>query len=290
VHSYSSLLRDALERTSSIEIVDVGESTAVDAPAGEPPADSSPSPQLAELAGWRGRRFGNALHTAFETCDLRAPIAGQHVRVRRALRAHGLPQPEATLVTPLVRLLERVRVADLGLGDGWALADIATSDRRIEFQFDLALHDATISALPAVCAAHGYALDLPAAASAGTLEGFLKGYIDLVFRRDGRHHVLDYKSNWLGAHIDDYAPGALAIAMREHHYDLQLLIYCVALHRYLGTRVAGYDYDRHVGHALYLFVRGIGVAPLAGIHAERPSRALIEAIDALLGGSHGDAR
>jgi exodeoxyribonuclease V beta subunit len=191
-------------------------------------------------------------------------------------------------VAPLARLLERVRVADLGIGA--ALADLRDGDRLIEFQFDLALHEAAIGALPGVCARHGYELHLPAAANAGTLAGFLKGYVDLVFRHEGRHHVLDYKSNWLGAHVDDYAPAALAVAMRDHHYDLQLLIYCVALHRYLGTRVVDYDYDRHVGHALYLFVRGIGLAPSAGIHAQRPPRALIEAIDALLGGGTGGVR
>jgi exodeoxyribonuclease V beta subunit len=30
------------------------------------------------------------------------------------------------------------------------------------------------------------------------VRGMLKGFIDLVFRHNGRYYLLDYKSNWLG--------------------------------------------------------------------------------------------
>lgn len=42
----------------------------------------------------------------------------------------------------------------------------------------------------------------------------------------------------------------------EHRYDLQYVLYLLALHRQLKARLPDYDYDQHVGGALYLFLRG----------------------------------
>ena len=42
----------------------------------------------------------------------------------------------------------------------------------------------------------------------------------------------------------------------DNRYDLQYVLYLLALHRQLKARLADYDYDRHMGGALYLFLRG----------------------------------
>ncbi|WP_153111585.1 exodeoxyribonuclease V subunit beta [Propionivibrio limicola] len=115
------------------------------------------------------------------------------------------------------------------------------------------------------------------------LNGMLKGFMDLVFLHEGRYFVADYKSNWLGTTDADYTPSAMDEAIRAHRYDLQYAIYLLALHRLLKSRLPDYDYDRHVGGAAYLFVRGLG-APSAGVHYERPPKALIESLDALFAG------
>ena len=49
-----------------------------------------------------------------------------------------------------------------------------------------------------------------------------------------------------------------------------------------------YDYDRHVGGAVYLFLRG-HAAPTGGLHLEKPPRALMEALDRLFSGQGGVA-
>jgi exodeoxyribonuclease V beta subunit len=56
--------------------------------------------------------------------------------------------------------------------------------------------------------------------------------------------------------------------MDSHQYHLQSLIYTLALHRFLGTRVAEYRYDDQVGGVYYLFLRAMH--PHA-IHRERAS-------------------
>ncbi len=89
------------------------------------------------------------------------------------------------------------------------------------------------------------------------MRGMLKGFIDLVFRHEGRYYLLDYKSNWLGEDREAYTRPAMEQAMRAHRYDLQYQLYSLALHRYLRHRLADYDYDRHFGGVIYLFLRGM---------------------------------
>jgi exodeoxyribonuclease V beta subunit len=117
------------------------------------------------------------------------------------------------------------------------------------------------------------------------LNGLLKGYVDLVFEYAGRYYVADHKSNRLGEGDDAYTPAAMRRAVLGHRYELQYVLYLLALHRLLRARLgAAYDYDRHVGGAVYLFLRG-HAAPGGGLHLERPPRQLIEALDALFAGS-----
>ena len=106
------------------------------------------------------------------------------------------------------------------------------------------------------------------------LAGMLKGSMDLVLEHAGRYYVLDYKSN----RLPGYAAAQLRGSVLSHRYDVQYALYLLALHRLLKARLPDYDYERHVGGAIYLFLRGVG-GPGAGVHADRPPRALIEALD-----------
>ena len=139
----------------------------------------------------------------------------------------------------------------------------------------------TAGALASLLREFGYPVP---ALSFGVLEGYLRGFIDLVARHDGRYYVLDYKSNHLGPNAGDYAHAPMQVAMFEHHYVLQYLLYTVAVHRHLSLRLPDYDYDRHFGGVYYLFVRGMAPEHAAGtgVYRARPSRELIaELSDAL---------
>jgi len=126
------------------------------------------------------------------------------------------------------------------------------------------------------------------ALSRDTLNGMFKGFVDLAFEHAGRYYVVDYKSNWLGEGDAAYTAEAMAAAVAAQRYDLQYVLYLLALHRQLQLRLPDYDYDRHVGGALYLFLRGSRAAG-QGIHRARPPRALIEALDALFKGETVEA-
>jgi exodeoxyribonuclease V beta subunit len=112
------------------------------------------------------------------------------------------------------------------------------------------------------------------------LEGMLTGFMDLVLRHEGRYYVLDYKSN----RLPGYMPGQLQQAMLAHRYDVQAVLYVLALHRLLKSRLAGYEFDRHIGGALYLFLRGVD-QPESGLLHLSPPRALIESLDAVFAGA-----
>src|SRR5690606_30883825 len=99
--------------------------------------------------------------------------------------------------------------------------------------------------------------------------------------------ILDWQSNHLGDHPEDYAPARLEAAMQAHGYHLQHLLYTVALHRHLGRSLPGYDYETHFGGVLYLFVRGVRPGwqldgQPAGVFHHRCPAATLNALDALL--------
>jgi exodeoxyribonuclease V beta subunit len=156
---------------------------------------------------------------------------------------------------------------------------------QVELEFWLPAVQADVQRIDALVTHHtlGGAARVPLGAQ--RLNGLLKGYVDLVFEHAGRYYVADHKSNRLGEGDDAYTPAAMRRAVLGHRYELQYVLYLLALHRLLRARLgAAYDYERHVGGAVYLFLRG-HAAPGGGLHLERPPRQLIEALDALFAGS-----
>lgn len=112
--------------------------------------------------------------------------------------------------------------------------------------------------------------------------GMLMGFADLVFEANGRYWVLDYKTNYLGASAQAYTPQALEQAMLHHRYDLQAMLYMLALHRLLKTRLGTrYLPEQHLGGALYWFVRGLD-APSAGVLQLPANAAILEQVDVWL--------
>src|SRR5262249_18406434 len=111
-----------------------------------------------------------------------------------------------------------------------------------------------------------------------------KGYVDMIFRWEGRFYLLDWKSNFLGPTIEAYGREGLEATMRREFYLLQCALYSVALHRYLTFRIPDYHYERHFRGAFYLFLRGINSArgPEFGIYRDRPSWELISELNRCL--------
>ncbi|CAM3754361.1 RecBCD enzyme subunit RecB [Pseudomonas reidholzensis] len=154
---------------------------------------------------------------------------------------------------------------------------------QIEMEFWFASHRVDVLQLDQLVARHTHGGAARPAAEASQLNGMFKGFIDLAFELDGRYYVTDYKSNWLGPDTQSYNAMAMEQAILDHRYDLQYVLYLLALHRQLRARLPDYDYDRHVGGALFIFLRGASRSG-HGVYFAKPPRALIEALDALFRG------
>jgi exodeoxyribonuclease V beta subunit len=165
---------------------------------------------------------------------------------------------------------------------------VPNSRKLVELEFHLPSRHLDAAALGHMLRRAGQAVP---ALQFGTLDGYLRGFIDLVFEHGGRYYLLDWKSNHLGDAPQHYAPDALQRTMAQQGYQLQALLYALALHRHLQQRLSDYRFDRHFGGALYLFVRGVrpgwaladGTA--TGAHVQRPTLQLLDELSALFDGA-----
>lgn len=241
-----------------------------------------------------GRREGSLLHTLFEHSHFDDSDVVLRERVtQRLTRAQIAVDETDPRIDATVRMMQAVYDAPLR---PWpvTLRQVPSARAKHEWQFLLpfASPSRPVSryALASCFEAHGGAdgaryADQLRRLSVGRVHGFLTGFVDLVFQHQEQWFVVDWKSNQLGASAEAYGHEALRPVMEASHYTLQYHLYLVALHRYLTTRLPGYDYDRHVGGAGYAFLRGFGPESATtgqGWFTDRPSRALIESLSALM--------
>ncbi len=251
---------------------------------------ASPVPQVHEAirtAFPRGAQAGSCLHKMLEELDFTQPVSTQRdTVVLPALARHGLAQTWADAAETL--LDNTLHTPLTPVAAGFCLAHVAKSQRLDELEFYFPVAKLRVQALQRVL--HDY---LPAAWEEihaaidklrfAELTGYMKGFIDLIFFAHGQYFIVDYKSNELGSHVTDYTFAAMEQAMAEHHYYLQYLIYCLALHRYLRQRLPDYAWETHVGGVLYLFLRGMQPnAADSGAFFHKPDYALIAALDRLM--------
>ncbi|MBN9460489.1 MAG: UvrD-helicase domain-containing protein [Burkholderiales bacterium] len=253
----------------------------------EAPAPSAGTPASIRFRFPAGPHAGVCLHGILEESRFDAPLDRAAVAGRLARSGYrGIDAGEVSA------WLEEAVAAPLQGpgGETLRLAEVAPACQVRELDFLLAGHG--VSQVALIEAVGGeFALEL----EAGTARwrGFLRGFIDLVFEQHGRYYVLDWKSNHLGDEAHHYGPASLAASMQAHAYSLQACLYTLALHRWLRRCLPGYDYERHIGGALYVFLRGAGMASPApagvGVHALRPGARLIRTLDRLLGAPRGAA-
>jgi len=164
-----------------------------------------------------------------------------------------------------------------------------------ECEFYLPVHQVSPHALDALLQRHGVVIPRY---QFEVLDGYLKGFIDLVFEHQGQWFVLDWKSNHLGDHPQDYADQPVQAEMDKHGYVLQAILYSLALHRLLKQRLSDYSPSKYLGGALYVFLRGFReqwrrempshVTP--GLWSYQPSEALLTDLDLLFDGQAVEGR
>jgi exodeoxyribonuclease V beta subunit len=233
-----------------------------EAPAGSAPSGAEAareaSPAAAASPGDslpRGKEVGNLLHEILEEIDFAAVgaaaapadlLAAGPMRdlFDARLKEHRLDPKWLPEVAALIWNVLRAPLPDPAGGGPFRLADVAERRPEMEFLFPY-----------------------PARGTGAGPDGYLWGFIDLVFRHRGRYYIVDWKSN----RLDGYGPDALARSMAEARYDAQYKLYALAVDRWLSGLIPGYACATHFGGIYYLYLRGIRPeAPGEGIFSLRP--------------------
>jgi exodeoxyribonuclease V beta subunit len=278
IHSYTSLSRQVqrLENSVSHEEPGFGDDDS------KPEETISTLPQeFSRFTFPRGPKIGVALHDLLEVVDFQAKQKGLQDSCRRLMTKIGLHEDIEDHLSVMTKWIENILATPFSQdkNPNFALRDIVPSKRlnEMEFFFPVKLDKYFLQALHY----EGY-LPENSKPNIAQLEGMMIGFIDLVVQFDNKFYLIDYKSNHLGLNDESYSQENLQAAISHHQYDLQYLIYHVALVRYLESRIPDFDFDTHIGGVCYLFLRGMSGLPGAGVFIDKPSESFIQKLDALL--------
>ena len=224
----------------------------------------------------KGAHTGNLLHYIFEHIDFADDRNWVRVVEQAMKRLSGSANEDYR--DNIIALLKQVTAADMPGSTPFCMNQV-TKDKRInELEFDFLLSPFNTAKLQALSSdAHPFRIK-----SIDELEGIMNGKIDLFFEHDGKYYILDWKSNFLGNSLDFYDTKHVTDAMYENNYNLQYLIYTVALTKYLKLRKPDFDYDTHFGGVIYLFLRGVRAGGQTGIYFTKPAKQLIKDIKSLI--------
>lgn len=255
---------------------------------------------LARMPG--GRKVGDLVHKVFE--DILTGGAAHNLthdamreRIHERLDVH-LPRVQLPdeWQAPLSETLALCITQPLALdGASCAMSQLASWQLACEMHFVLRAGSNAAGMLPSRIAEAFAESSRPLIRSYATrvqtlsgqaFQGFLEGFIDLVFEHEGKWYLLDYKTNQLGPNWDDYGTAGVEHKMVTSDYVLQYHLYCLGLDRFLSQRLPGYTYATHFGGAAYQFVRGFDPAghPGCGLYFDRPDEAVMQALAAVVRG------
>lgn len=265
---------------------------------------TAPSPDGAEenpIFGFRGGdKIGTCWHDILEKVSFDANDADIKEATRRSLRLHGLAnrdpdafEKDVGTVAGMVRKTLDWPLAS-PVGDTFFLRDVGWSDRFSEWEFHFPSRTAEVASTTVLAQilCEEWAgdknkerfLDAAAVWRRPIPKGFLKGYLDLLFRHDGFYYVVDWKSNRLEGHAADFNEEGVQEEMAKHHYFLQYLLYSAVLHKFLReTMGPAYSWEKNFGGVFYYFLRGVAAGAEAPVFHDRPSERLLDRLCQALG-------
>lgn len=243
----------------------------------------------------KGASPGTFMHSVFEDLDFKTDKETKENLIEEKLSDYGFDQKWKDSILEMVdNVLSKPLDKE---NSGFKLGNITNEDRINELEFYFPLKPVSSGQLNALLQKHESECffktenltDHSWKLEFSPVKGFMKGFIDLIFRvnkeGDDRYYIVDWKSNWLGSSIEDYHPENLSAVMLEEYYVLQYLLYSVALNRYLMLRLGdSYDYDKHFGGAYYIFLRGVtpDLSNDFGVFFNKPSKEFISDLSFLI--------
>jgi exodeoxyribonuclease V beta subunit len=283
VSSFSSLVSNLPHRE---ELPDRDGLQRPDRPDDMDPRESmEETPSSGIFAFPKGAKAGTFFHDILEHLDFK-PQEETAIRglVLQKLSAYGFePHWTETICQTLQNLLRAPLSPEI---PNLRFSSISLQDRLNELEFYFPLKPLSVDRLKgpfSKYAGHICLADAPKLMGKlqfAPVKGFMRGFMDLVFRWQDRFYLVDWKSNLLGSRASDYGPEALATVMGREYYLLQYHLYTVALDQYLRLRLPGYTYETHFGGVFYVFLRGVEptLGPEFGVFRDLPPPGLIKAL------------
>ncbi len=230
--------------------------------------------ELSRFTFQKGAKAGNFLHDILEYQPFDESV--KESLIQSKCSEYGFDEK---WIPCLTQWIEDIMNCNIG---GMQLNQLSPKQKISEMEFYMSSHHLQAEQLNSLL--HQYSYSRPEQVfSFFTINGFLKGFIDLVFEYDGQYFIADYKSNYLGDSALNYDDHSCKEAMYDHHYHLQYLVYTLALHRFLKQRIKDYDYDLHFGGVYYLFLRGMSADKenKQGVYFHKPELKVIQQLDDL---------
>jgi len=230
----------------------------------------------------KGAAAGNLLHDVLETVDFTNP--DWDAALAKPLKQFGELDDEN--IEALKCWLNECLDAKLfdACYNELSLSSLTMANTLREVEFYFPMNNTTRQLLSKVLQQHRASNVPPQLPEGNELKGMMHGFIDLIFEWQGKYYVADYKSTYLGDDVDNYNHQTLQDNIEDNYYDLQYLIYCLALHRYLSLRIENYSPETHFGGVYYLYLRGMGPVDGKGVYFREIEPALLGTLDALFAG------
>jgi exodeoxyribonuclease V beta subunit len=219
-----------------------------------------------------GKKVGTYLHEILEKIHFHSDIDEQIDVLNESLLAkYALPTEQVPVLKDWLKHIINTEFGE----DGLTLKNIQPSKMLKEMEFNFSSKMVSIEQLNQLL--KKYHPTIEQNITAEQFKGIINGIIDLVFEWNGKYYLLDYKSNLLGRMLEAYTPKKLSQEIIQHRYDLQYLLYSIALDRYCQSRIPNYSYDKDFGGVYYLFLRAMRVehGKQYGSYFEKPNEALL---------------
>ncbi len=210
--------------------------------------------------GIKGADFGNIMHKALETASYLKIL--QYENIDSASEddeildfaetcARGFVNSDLAYKSriPVVKLLYKTLTTPINVnGTFIRIGDIPVSDRKHELDFMFKIKEGNFNFFRE---RNSFILE----------DGFLKGFIDMIFRFNEYYYIVDWKTNFLGHSINDYGQASLENAMVSNNYKLQMQLYTIALDMIIAAENSSQKSESEtktkIGGCYYLFLRGL---------------------------------
>ncbi|MGQ8367085.1 exodeoxyribonuclease V subunit beta [Glaciecola sp. 1036] len=210
----------------------------------------------------RSADTGNLLHNILEDHDFSKPIQLGMENPHVAFYANTHDTLDIQGLNTWINAILNTPIPEVDKQGSFTLGSLTAQNTLKEPEFYFPLDELSAAKISRILKEHrqqnSIAADFPMPYfTMENLNGMMHGFIDLLFIHNGRYYVADYKSNYLGDKALDYGDAQLTKAILEHNYDLQYIIYCWALDKYLAARIPDYQRERDFGGVYYFFLRGM---------------------------------